>query len=223
MSQALIHLHVERFADMAPARQEALVRHICPADLSTMARHPDSRQRQMLVWGLLRELLAEAANCAPTALDFARNEQGKPFLQNAAIHFNISHSQAACALAWSPNPVHLGVDIEDIGRQRRAELLAERSFSPGEIQSWQNADSSSQQWLRIWTRKEAILKATGLGIRMDLFSVDTENGEPPGHFTHPRLGSLHYRSWVASEQVCSLAWVPLPGVEVEVSVSGSLL
>ena len=218
----LVYLHVQRFADLDPLRCERLTRHVTTADLTTMARHPGSRQRQMLSRGLLREQLGLAAGCAPTDLEFARTPQGKPFLQNADISFNISHSDAACALAWTAGTLPLGVDIEDISRDFHEARLAEHAFSPGEIRAWQGASHPRRRWLCIWTRKEALLKTTGLGIRIGLATIDTEKGDPPGCFNHLRLGNMQYRSWVASEQVFSLAWTAQAGLDVRVRLTGTL-
>lgn len=220
---ATIYLHVQRFADLDPVRRTQLTSYLTPADLDGMARHPNSRERQMLARGLLREKLGEAAGRPPASLTFARDTQGKPYLLNADLRFNTSHSQAACALAWSHSPLDLGVDIEDLDRSFHEARLAEHAFSPGEIKAWQQASNPRQRWLCIWTRKESLLKATGLGIRISLASIDTEKGDPAGSFRHPQLGELLYRSWVASEQVFSLAWVAgLRSAEVKVSVTGSL-
>jgi 4'-phosphopantetheinyl transferase len=222
MSKALVHLHLQRFADLGPAAEARLQGRLTSEDQAGMVRHAASRQRQGLVRGLLRELLAEAAGMQPEDLQFIRDPQGKPSLANAALHFNISHTERACAIAWSREPLQLGVDIEDTARQFHEARLAEHAFSAGEIRAWQSAMHPRRRWLAIWTRKEALLKATGLGIRISLASIDTEKGEPPGTFTHTKLGSLQFRTWVASEQVFTLAWVSTPGLEVRVRLAGSL-
>lgn len=222
LAPVTVCLHVQRFADLDPARRELLASHLTPADLAGMARHPNTRERQMLARGLLREKLGEAAGRPPASLTFARDPQGKPYLLNVGLRFNTSHSQAACALAWSHGPLDLGVDIEDMDRRLDESRLAEHAFSAGEIRAWQGAAHKRQRWLSIWTRKEALLKATGLGIRISLASIDTEKGDPPGCFRHAVLGELLYRSWVASEQVFSLAWVRQPASDVRVRVSGTL-
>jgi 4'-phosphopantetheinyl transferase len=74
----------------------------------------------------------------------------------------------------------VGVDVEDVRPIERA--VANRFFSPSEIAGM--ADLDGEDWLdafyRCWTRKEAILKAEGLGLRIPLnaFDVSVRAGEP---------------------------------------------
>jgi 4'-phosphopantetheinyl transferase len=83
---------------------------------------------------------------------------GKPFFEDYPdFHFNVSHSEDLIAVAVSKRPV--GVDIE-ILRDVNLEI-AERFFSKKETRTTQ----TSRDFLYVWTRKEALLKKTGEGLK----------------------------------------------------------
>lgn len=95
---------------------------------------------------------------------------GKPFFEDYPnFHFNISHSENLIAVAVADSPV--GVDIEKL---RNTNLkIAERFFSEREKGFVKDSDS----FLYVWTRKEALLKKTGEGLK-DISKVDIlENSE----------------------------------------------
>ena len=84
-----------------------------------------------------------------------------------AIHVNFSHTRGAllCGLSdVSP----LGVDLENIQRKVRFEKLQERCFTRAENGWIAEASNLEDGFFRAWTLKEAYLKATGLGIRIEL-------------------------------------------------------
>lgn len=206
MSQTLIHVHTLPLTGLDDNERAGLLELLSPADLAGFAQHPETRERQILARALTRRLLAEATGLPARELEFRRSEQGKPYLANASVRFNISHSQRAFALAWTAAELELGVDIEDMARRLQEARLARRSFTPGEIAAWEAAANPRQQWLTTWTSKEALLKATGIGIRLDLASVDTATRDADGCVCHPELGRLLSRSWSSSSNVWSLAW-----------------
>lgn len=107
---------------------------------------------------LARRMLSEECRVAPQHLRFIRDENGKPFLQNFNIHFNISHSGdfVLCALHSKP----IGADIESI-RVVKPSLFSRICTSDEE--AWCAADT--KKLLQLWTAKEAYLKYLGIGLR----------------------------------------------------------
>ncbi len=83
-------------------------------------------------------------------------EHGKPFIEHGPC-FNISHSRRYSVLAVSENEI--GIDIEM--HQSPNERLAERCFTEEE-QAF--AKTSTENFLRIWTAKESVLKFLGTGF-----------------------------------------------------------
>lgn len=203
-----IHLVVRHFAEITPAEESRLLSLLTDADEEGIARHPILRRNQQLARAWRREILAQALSVAPEQLVFEKEVHGKPYLANQNICFNISHSQEAFSMVWCLENIPLGIDIEDKSKIRKEQILAARTFDSAEMNAWQNPELSliqaHEQWLKTWTRKEAVLKAHGLGIRLDLNTLNTENADET--LTHPLLGEWRYRSFVLDEQVVSVAW-----------------
>jgi len=126
----------------------------------------------------LREWLAELLGVAPEALVFAYGAQGKPRLEGGP-HFNLSHSgERALFASCAGAPV--GVDVE-VRREVDPLALARSVFSPAEQAALaaQPEQRRQQAFFATWTRKEAVIKATGLGVSQGLerFSVlETDGG-----------------------------------------------
>jgi 4'-phosphopantetheinyl transferase len=205
---SIIHFVVRHFAEITPAEESRLLALLTAADIEDIARHPVLRRNQQLARGWRREFLAQALDISLEQLTFAKEAHGKPYLENHQISFNVSHSSEAFAMVWSLENTPLGIDIEDKSKKRKSQTLAARTFDAAEMKAWQNPELSAQQaheqWLTTWTRKEAVLKAHGLGIRLDLNTLNTENADD--RLNHLLLGEWQYRSVVLDEQVVSLAW-----------------
>lgn len=141
--------------------------------------------------------------------DFEKTEFGKPYLPSFnKFSFNHSHSQKHYALAMSHQMQDIGVDVEDLDRKVRFESLAQHAFHPNELSKWNALDQDKEYWFKVWTTKEAILKASGLGIRMSLNDLDTQvdhiqNG---GVCQHPLVGIFAYQNYVLANCVLTIAW-----------------
>jgi 4'-phosphopantetheinyl transferase len=122
-----------------------------------------------------RRILGAYLERAPDRLLFRTNLFGKPELAKDArtrhLYFNLSHSQNVALLALSMD-TEVGVDIEDI--KPIEPEIAENYFSRAELSEL--ASLKGQTWLHAfylcWTRKEAILKAEGVGLNLPLDSFD---------------------------------------------------
>lgn len=117
---------------------------------------------------LLREVLAGFKGCSPEAIRFGYGEHKKPFLDGEparGVQFSISHSgdMAAIAVACGRS---VGIDIEKIRDGIPEPDACLRFFSDKESAAIRNlrGRAKAELFLRIWTRKEALLKATGEGI-----------------------------------------------------------
>lgn len=127
----------------------------------------------------LRRLLGARVGIDPPTLDFLINEYDKPRLrQNAAPHFNLSHSNNLAALAICDR-FELGVDIEHI--RTIQEDIAGRFFSPSECAALNAVDLAERDaaFFRCWTRKEAFVKARGEGLTLSLQAFDVTLDDPP--------------------------------------------
>lgn len=141
--------------------------------------------------------------------DIALSAYGKPFLKHRPeIAFNHSHSQKNYALALSAGMQDIGIDVEDLERKVRFEALARHAFHPRELNAWNASGQQPEYWFKVWTAKEAVLKAAGLGIRMSLNELDTQahpeqNG---GVCSHPSLGVFAYQNFQLAHVMLTVAW-----------------
>ena len=99
------------------------------------------------------------------------DEYGKPYFKDNLLFFNLSHSGKYVACALSDEPV--GVDIQ-ILRPCCKELI-KRYFSAAEQDHIEKSTDQERAFTRIWARKESLLKAVGLGLRLPLAEVDVSS------------------------------------------------
>jgi 4'-phosphopantetheinyl transferase len=130
--------------------------------------------------GLKRVTLARLNGVAPSALDFVVGPRGKPALgTRPALRFNLSHCHGLVALAVSRDR-EVGVDVEFLGRRRPLVEALDRYFGPAE-RAWLATRPPAEfvaDFLRLWTLKEAAIKATGDGLYADLDSFDVDPVRP---------------------------------------------
>lgn len=121
---------------------------------------------------------------------------GKPYEKERKIHFSISHSGKYAAAVFSN--AEIGVDIE---AARNVDLkIAERFFDKTEQMYINNAEEKELEFLKLWTRKESILKAhgTGLSYPLSMFCVIDDPVELDG-------ASYHINTFAEKDYVVSVA------------------
>lgn len=120
------------------------------------------RNTSCAAWRLLYDTLL-AHGITPGTVAFTRT--GKPYFEDAPIHFSLSHSRGVCAVSIADVPT--GVDVE-LCRASYPVHLVERSLSDNEKRVFQG------DFTGIWCRKEALAKMTGEGITGYPAGLDTE-------------------------------------------------
>lgn len=144
---------------------------------------------------LLRLLLGHCLSIAPSEVQFDRGPFGKPMIRNAQppVHFNLSYAEDRILIGVAPEPV--GVDVEWLSRPIQVEDLLEACFTRAEI-SFITADPSDlrHRFFTLWSRKEAILKLTGVGIGNGLSDFEVLDGvsHTPKHFIGEQAPSHAY-------------------------------
>jgi len=157
-----------------PDREERALDYLDEAELARFRRfrvEPPGRQ-YLLSRSALRILLGERLNQPNERLAFDRLRYGKPYAtvdgQPAPISFNLSHS-ADFGLISICRSRHLGIDVEC--RRPLADLdgIADKVFHAGErrILSSLTGQSKTDLFYRLWTCKEALIKAKGTGFSYD--------------------------------------------------------
>jgi len=146
---------------------------------------PADRDHFVAARGILRELLGKYAASSPALLQFQYGAHGKPALRSekgeSSIRFNLSHSRGLAVYAFARNR-ELGIDLEPIRPEFAGEAIAERHFSPQELEEWHRLTPGlrAEAFFLCWTRKEAYVKARGEGLQIPLasFSVTLTPGQP---------------------------------------------
>jgi 4'-phosphopantetheinyl transferase len=153
----------------------------------------------------LRRLLAEVTGRPPATLRYSVNEHGRPLLpDHPGLHFSASSSGDLGLVGFSGCEV--GVDVEQVRPDHADRDVARRLFAPEEIAALDAApDDFAGRFFNCWSRKEAYVKATGLGLSLPLKSFAVEVHHTPT----PRL----LRSTLRPDDVeaCRLASLGVPG------------
>lgn len=139
----------------------------------------------ILCRGLLRRILADCLNTDPCGLQFNRNARGKPFLKDSDLEFNVSHSRDRLLVAVTSGRA-VGVDIEFRRSGLNMQSIAKRWFTPEERAFFQTLENPDKGFFEIWAKKEAYVKALGIGIYKELNSFSVPLGETP---FFPTLGT----------------------------------
>ena len=134
--------------------------------------HAGARRRFVLCRAALRAILHKELRCSNERLSFGELRHGKPFaLVDGApvpISFNVSHSGKHGLIAIAPNG-RLGVDVEERTDRRDFDRLIEAAFGPNEQVDLkqERASGKYQLFYKLWTVKEALIKALGTGLSLD--------------------------------------------------------
>ncbi len=135
------------------------------------------RNRFIISHGVLRKILSTYTGLRPEEIKISENRYGKPFVQPGTadndIRFNISHSHRGVLLAFSSG-IELGVDLEFQRSDFPTLDIVKRFFSEREIADFLSVAVSDrvQAFYNCWTRKEAYIKARGMGLSIPLESFD---------------------------------------------------
>jgi 4'-phosphopantetheinyl transferase len=129
----------------------------------------------------LRQRLAAALGRAPEDLGIETDEFGKPFLADAAaLQFSLSRS-ASLALIGLSGDRAIGVDIEAVRAVPETDELVRDHFTAEERAEWARGAHAlrARMFLTCWTRKEACVKALGVGLAVPPASVNAGVGQGP--------------------------------------------
>jgi 4'-phosphopantetheinyl transferase len=134
---------------------------------------------------LVRSVLSHYTGDDLRTWTFARNAYGKPSIATPArlpIEFNLSHTRGlVCCAVTMGSPV--GVDAEELADLPDRFDLAKRFFAPAEVALLERFPATERRhvFIRIWTLKEAFIKALGMGLSLPLdgFAFSLSPDRPP--------------------------------------------
>ena len=177
---------------------------------------PD-RRRCILAYALLVTAVREVHNdihlsigpsieslITGSSLDISETADGKPYLTNIPICFNISHSKERVAVAVSAADVGCDVECKSSDPLR----IAKRFFTAGEYSYLLGIEDKAElasEFTRLWTLKESIVKCCGEGIRRPFsdFSLLDDEGKRVDVINLPGItGDYHIREYEAENGYC---------------------
>jgi phosphopantetheinyl transferase len=128
----------------------------------------------------LRDILSRYLNLCASDIEFCLDQNKKPLIAHVSeppLFFNLTHSGRYARVAIS-SVAPVGVDIEVCKAIQDAENVVQRFFSKQEIQQLADVNKNlfHQSFYQVWTAKEALIKANGLGMSapLDAFDVMVE-------------------------------------------------
>ena len=130
------------------------------------------RARYIVGRATLRRVLADRLGCSPAAIRLSYGRNGKPMLEGGRGHvqFNLAHSGGEAVIALADGAA-VGVDIELHRPISDVESLARLVFSDVERRELKLAPDPVSAFLNGWTRKEAYVKALGMGLTAPLREI----------------------------------------------------
>ena len=186
LSPQQVHLWRIRL-DRPPAAHAVLAECLSPEEQRRAERfvRDQDRQRFIVSHAALRMILGQYLGLPPGRVEMEVAAGGKPSLAPSPgllpLRFNLSHSEER-ALVGITLDQRIGVDVEHWRAVVDAENIVKRYFSVGERTRWQTLaeDERRDAFFRGWTRKEAYLKARGVGLSagLDQFDVSLVPGQP---------------------------------------------
>jgi len=143
------------------------------------------RRHYIVARARLRAILARYLQSEPGRIRFSYNPYGKPLLADEppshGVRFNASHSHGMALYAITRGR-EIGIDLEYVQTRIDNDRIAERFFSDREIALLHSlpGQARARAFFNCWTRKEAYIKAKGVGLSIPLksFDVSLTPGEP---------------------------------------------
>ena len=159
------------------------------------------KRRFTLCRAALRSVVCRELDCRNEHLSFEASGHGKPFAilrgLPAPISFNVSHSGCHGLIAMAPGG-RIGVDVEERVPHRNLDELITAVFGPNEQRKLAGAHQRDRLHLffSLWTMKEALSKAHGMGLSLDVARFEIPKamraGAASGSFRFPQLPDIEW-------------------------------
>lgn len=170
--------------DAAPDARDSY-QHTLSVDENARAQRFHSevdRVRYIVGRGVLRQLLAAYLGTRPELPDLITGENGKPELADESqqwLQLNLAHSDDVAVYAFARDCA-VGVDVERIRADLDVDGIARRYMSPAEQEALSSLPHEERlhACVELWTRKEAVLKAMGVGLSLEPSQIQVLPGEP---------------------------------------------
>ncbi|SHM54662.1 4'-phosphopantetheinyl transferase family protein [Ruminococcus flavefaciens] len=155
----------------------------------------DKKELHTYAHKMLREALRLRCVEYSEATPITKNKMGKPSLaERPDIHYNLSHANGIVACIISD--YECGIDCEGV-REHRPNVI-KRVFSDNEKAMYENAPDEEKDLLffRLWTLKEAYVKAIGIGVS---YPMDTVEFSFSGDEIISNMENCRFRQYIIDE------------------------
>lgn len=144
-------------------------------------RHPARRVESAAAWALLYRILQTYGLPVGTVVF---GEYGKPAFREDCIFFSLSHADGAVAVSVADVPT--GVDIERVDRRFSPRM-------PDKCLTEREAENYDGDFIRLWCRKESIVKLTGEGLYGYPDHIETGDSSYSYYETRPVSDGIVYQ------------------------------
>ena len=189
------------------------------SDWTVPSPHPTLAEGEIAVWRLrsehpspLETVLARYTGVDPGSLVLELTPQGKPGLSSSRLRFSLSHSGEVALVAVAQDR-DVGVDVERVRPDADRWALVDHALTARERRHLQLVAPTwrSHAFLSMWARKEALLKAAGVGLGIEPALVELEDDKVVA--VPPELGTAG--DWTVMTG-------PLPGYVAAVAVRSDM-
>lgn len=171
VDESEIHVWTARPLALGGGDIERLGRTLSPDESGRAAKLRPGRGRDMFVGsrGILRHILSLYTGEEPGAIEFGYGKGGKPFVRTRggapAVSFNVSHSHEVAMYAIAAGK-EVGIDVEYLREVKRPEDVIRRFFTETEWEFYRSRpeELKREAFFRLWTFREASVKAGGYGV-----------------------------------------------------------
>lgn len=190
----------------APTSGTAAALGLDHAERTRLARFrlPEGAARYAQTRGLLRRVLGRILGVPPADVPIETGTGGKPVLARAhparALHFNLAHTGDLVVVAVCPT-MPVGIDVEELAPVPDLDALAARVLHPAEraLLSGAGAGRRLEQFLQLWTRKEALLKGMGVGLSEDVAHTSVADPARPVYDAGPARAPGEAEAWIVHD------------------------
>lgn len=163
------------------------------------------RRRYVAARTALRLLTARYTGADAATLVFTGGSGRKPAVAGGGAEFNVSHSGDWVALAFARS-MAVGIDVEELRALAELRDMVRQFFSPRERALIESIPPAARlpEFFRIWTRKEAVLKAAGRGLSVPLDEHDVLDPQPGGWTVVDLPSPPRYRAALATRERAEL-------------------
>lgn len=154
-----------------------------------------ARELYVLTHVRLRQILGTWMDISPVDVAFDTGWNGKPEIKDAAgPSFSISHSGRRALIAMT-HSAPVGIDIEQQRDRKLDRKTAQRFFAAGEAAALKTLSDNAhaRAFTRLWTFKEAFIKATGEGLARKLNSFEIDMTQTPA------VRCVSHQNWALHE------------------------